>query len=368
MHRTPVILLALALACTPRPTAPPRDDEPKPVAADRLQLPRVPEHLEMTVHEMANAVIPIIRGAANGRAGPKGEWKWTDAERAALERAQMGAHLAILAASPEDRPWLLITYIGLFTVVGIGSEWADAVLEVPPSHPAWSDPWGGGLFEALDECTDPQRFHEYIAEVAAEHDTPQIQSGVIYLELEEADRTGNWERAHELFARLQSPELRDGRWQFEAELYFDPNRALRADRQIPEFCAPAIAGPQAGQSVCLNELFPHDQQTLIIGWASWCKPCNEQLPQVIELVRDQPLRVITISYDDDAELAREHLHEFGVDGWTILQLTIASREQREFRGSLDAYPIPFMALADGQGLVLAGPPWLDAQALAARLD
>jgi thiol-disulfide isomerase/thioredoxin len=364
MHRILAIPLALVLACAPTPAG-----EPKPATADtEVRLPAVPEHLTATVEAWASTVTPIIRAAANGRAGPKGEWKWTDAERAALERTQVAAQQAIDEASAEDRPWLLLTYIGLFTVVGIGSEWADAVLEIPPIHPVWSDRWGGGLFEAFDECTDPQRFRAYIAEVAAEHDTPQIQSGVIYLELEEADRAGDWERARGLFAKLQSPELRDTKWQFEAELYFDPNRALRADLHVPEFCAPAIAGPHAGQSMCIEELFPHDQQTLIIGWATWCKPCNEQLPQVIDLIRDQPLRVITISYDDDAELAREHLHEFGVDDWTVLQLTVASRKQREFRGSLDAYPIPFMALVDTEGLVLAGPPRLDAEALAARLD
>src|SRR5690606_11010855 len=119
----------------------------------------------------------------------------------------------------------------------------------------------------------------------------------------------------------------------------NPDRALRADRQVPRFCAPAIDGPLAGQTVCLDELFPHDHPTLIVGWASWCSPCNEQLPRVVELVRDRPLRVILVNYLDEPELAREHLRDLGVEGSTVLHLTVADIRQRNNRGPLDEYPI-----------------------------
>jgi thiol-disulfide isomerase/thioredoxin len=118
--------------------------------------------------------------------------------------------------------------------------------------------------------------------------------------------------------------------------------------------------------VCLDELFPHDQPTLIIGWASWCGPCNEQLPGVIEQVGEHSLRVVAISYDEDAESAREHLREHGIDSWTVL-LPRAERPKPADAVLLDFRPIPFLALVDEQGEVEAGPPWLDGEALAARL-
>lgn len=57
-----------------------------------------------------------------------------------------------------------------------------------------------------------------------------------------------------------------------------------------------------------------DRNVEVDAWSRFSGPANvrakliDQLPGVIELVRDQPLRVIAIRYDQDAELARKHLH------------------------------------------------------------
>jgi thiol-disulfide isomerase/thioredoxin len=118
--------------------------------------------------------------------------------------------------------------------------------------------------------------------------------------------------------------------------------------------------------VCLDQQFPHDESTLIVGWATWCGPCKAQLPEVIELVRERPIRVIAISHDDDAEFTKIYMIEHSVGDWTVL-LPRAERPHPRDAMSLDLRPIPFLALVDGQGNVVAGPPRLDPEALAAQL-
>jgi hypothetical protein len=139
MHRVASALLVLALALTPKP-------------ADNVEAraPAVPEHLASTIDTWKAVVVPIVNTIWNERRGaPKGEpWKWTDPELAHLQAARASARETIAVASAEDRPWLLVTYIGLFGMIGLGSEWADAILEVPPKHPAWSTLERGGTGSA----------------------------------------------------------------------------------------------------------------------------------------------------------------------------------------------------------------------------
>jgi thiol-disulfide isomerase/thioredoxin len=360
--RMSVVALALVLACSPthEPTNQPHNE--------------LPEHLAQTIDAWRQVVSRNLKAAAaERRIAGKREVRWTDAERTELELTRSEARRAIDHASAEDRPWLLAAYLGSFAFYGIGAEWADAIVDIPPAHPVWSGLHAWGLFDALEESNEPAKLRAYIHAAASVHDAPLIDAQSIYLHVEAADRARDWPHARELYERLESIQIPHGTSTFAAadlldvsEL-LDPDRPLRADTQVPSYCGPAILGPHAGTRVCLDEQFPHEQPTLILGWATWCGPCNEQLPGVIELVRDRPLRVIAISYDEDAELAREHLRERGVGDWTVL-LPRAERPSPADAMSLDWRAIPFLALVDEQGKVEAGPPWLDGETLASTLS
>jgi cytochrome c biogenesis protein CcmG/thiol:disulfide interchange protein DsbE len=51
--------------------------------------------------------------------------------------------------------------------------------------------------------------------------------------------------------------------------------------------------------------------TLVNVWASWCVPCHDEAPLLVQLAQDQRLRVVGINYKDEPENARRFLGRYG---------------------------------------------------------
>jgi cytochrome c biogenesis protein CcmG/thiol:disulfide interchange protein DsbE len=51
--------------------------------------------------------------------------------------------------------------------------------------------------------------------------------------------------------------------------------------------------------------------TILNVWASWCVPCHDEAPLLLELARDPRLRVIGINYKDEPDNARRFLGRYG---------------------------------------------------------
>ena len=93
--------------------------------------------------------------------------------------------------------------------------------------------------------------------------------------------------------------------------------------------------------------------TIMNVWASWCVPCHDEAPLLMQLSQDQRLRVIGINYKDEAENARRFLGRYG-------NPFAAAGADRDGRGSIEwgVYGVPetFVIGRDGRiAYKLVGP-------------
>jgi cytochrome c biogenesis protein CcmG/thiol:disulfide interchange protein DsbE len=53
------------------------------------------------------------------------------------------------------------------------------------------------------------------------------------------------------------------------------------------------------------------QVTLLNVWASWCVPCHDEAPLLMQLAEDRRLRIVGINYKDQPDNARRFLGRYG---------------------------------------------------------
>jgi len=84
-------------------------------------------------------------------------------------------------------------------------------------------------------------------------------------------------------------------------------------KTAPDFSLPPLAGIQR-DGVALPGLSKADligPVTLVNIFASWCAPCREEHPKLIELAKDQRIRLVGINYKDEPDNARRFLGALG---------------------------------------------------------
>jgi cytochrome c biogenesis protein CcmG, thiol:disulfide interchange protein DsbE len=83
--------------------------------------------------------------------------------------------------------------------------------------------------------------------------------------------------------------------------------------RAPDTVLPPIGGLERdGQAVPgLDPASFKGAVTVINVWASWCIPCHDEAPMLMQLAQDKRFRLVGINYKDDAGNARRFLGRYG---------------------------------------------------------
>jgi cytochrome c biogenesis protein CcmG/thiol:disulfide interchange protein DsbE len=133
----------------------------------------------------------------------------------------------------------------------------------------------------------------------------------------------------------------------------DPSRLPSAliGKSVPAFALPPIDGlvTPAGQPVPgfgQAELSEGDVRIVNV-WASWCAPCHQEHPHLIELGRVTGVPILGLNYKDRADDARRFLGRYG-NPFTAVGADATGRTAIEW----GVYGVPETFVVGGDGRIL----------------
>jgi cytochrome c biogenesis protein CcmG, thiol:disulfide interchange protein DsbE len=95
----------------------------------------------------------------------------------------------------------------------------------------------------------------------------------------------------------------------------DPSRVPSAliGRPVPDVNLPPVAGLERDGKPLpgLNAAELKGAVTVVNVWSSWCVPCRDEAPLLMQLAEDRRIRIVGINYKDQPENARRFLGRYG---------------------------------------------------------
>ena len=83
---------------------------------------------------------------------------------------------------------------------------------------------------------------------------------------------------------------------------------VKINTKIPSFSAELFYSNKMVNSL---EIFDLNKYYLLNIWSSWCVPCRQEHPLLIDLAKNTSVRVFGINYKDNKEKAEKFLKELG---------------------------------------------------------
>lgn len=117
----------------------------------------------------------------------------------------------------------------------------------------------------------------------------------------------------------------------------------------PQFALPSVGG--RGEGFSSADL--RGQVSIVNVWASWCAPCREEMPLLVELAESCVVPIFGINYKDDPEAALAFLDEVG-DPYTRTGADTNGRVGLDW----GVYGLPETFVVDAEGRIAhkhAGP-------------
>ena len=84
--------------------------------------------------------------------------------------------------------------------------------------------------------------------------------------------------------------------------------SLDIKKEIPSFKTAIFSKNEIVDS---DKFFENDKFYLINIWSSWCVPCKEEHPFLLNLSKEKKLEIIGINYKDKQENAKKFLNKLG---------------------------------------------------------
>ena len=79
------------------------------------------------------------------------------------------------------------------------------------------------------------------------------------------------------------------------------------EKDIPNFDAKVF---NSNEKINSSNIFKNDKFYLMNIWASWCVPCRDEHPFLINLSNERNIEIIGLNYKDDVEKAKLFLKKF----------------------------------------------------------
>jgi thiol-disulfide isomerase/thioredoxin len=132
------------------------------------------------------------------------------------------------------------------------------------------------------------------------------------------------------------------------EQMLDASETISKGNAIPSFTLPT---PEGGSLNIMDEV-AKNKVTILDFWASWCGPCRQEMPLMVELYKEykeQGLGIVGISLDDNKEAWVKAIEELNLTWPQISDLKGWKSAAAEL---FNVTAIPFTIIVDQQGNIL----------------